>query len=319
MQSTFKDDRQMLPYRKNAPLYGGSIKAPKLRNILAILFCALLLFATSENADAYDLVYDPLNWAENLLKQIEETMQTSLQNGISATASTISTINSTISQVTQYIYKLENLVQQAVGTVTDKVRLLEQLYGEIASIPASFQAAYQNILNIPNQFQAAINGQASWEVSAQFGGPNWANATDPITRYLGGALSALQDLVGLINQAGYSAENVGHFASYNSPAFAANLSQGLGAQTLKSQDSARRTITVLQTQAKNANTQQAGQAVDNQTKIQALAVQAQSNQLIASRQLTLGQSRTNELERYNTNVTGAETAAGQEFYNTFQP
>ena len=286
---------------------------------LAILVYAFLSFLATPKAQAYDLVYDPLNWAENLLKQIEETAQTSLQNGISATAGTISSINSTINQVTQYISKLENLVQQAVGTVTSKVQLLEKLYGEIANLPASFQAAYQDILNIPSQFQSMINGSGGWTINAQYGGSNWANSTDPITRYLGGAVSALQNLTGLINQAGYGARNPGQFNSYSSPAFAANLSQALGAQSLKSQPSAQQIIIGLQTQAKNATTQQAGQAVENQTKIQAVAAQTQSNQLAASRQLATGQARTTDLQRYNTSITGAETAAGARFYNTFEP
>jgi hypothetical protein len=286
--------------------------------LLTVLY-ALLLFATAPKAEAYDLVYDPLNWAENLLKQIQEVAQTSLQNGISATASTISSINSTISQLTQYISQLKTLVQQAVGTVTDKMQLLQQLYGQVMSIPASFQTAYQNILNIPNQFQNSINGQSGWGVSAQFGGANWANANDPITRYLGGAVSALQSLTGLINQAGYGIGQPAQFPTYNSPAFAANLSQALGAQTLKAQPDAQKTITILQNGANNANTQQAGGAVDNQTRIQALAAQAQANQLAAAKHIAQGQARTNELERYNTNITGAETAAGAEYYNTFEP
>ena len=295
------------------------MKRRHTRTLLAILFYAFVSFLATPKAQAYDLVYDPLNWVENLLKQIQQTTQTSLQNGISATASTISSINNTINQVTQYISNLKNLIQQAVGTVTSKVQLLEQLYGELANLPASFQAAYQNILNIPNQFQSMINGSGGWTIDAQYGGSNWANSTDPITRYLGGAISALQSLTGLINQAGYGTGNLGQFNSYSSPAFAANLSQALGAQTLKTQPSAAQTITILQTQAKNATTQQNGQAVENRAKIESVAAQTQSNQLTAARQLATGQARTNDLQRYNTNISGAETAAGARFYNTFQP
>jgi hypothetical protein len=289
-----------------------------LRNLLLILCYGFVLFATPK-AQAYDLVYDPINWIQNLLKEIEETYQTSIQNGISATASTISSTDSTISQVTQFIYKIESLVQEAVGTVTSKAQLLAQLYGEVTNLPASFQAAYQNILNIPNQFQSVLNGSGNWGVSAQFGGNTWASSNDPITRYLGSAVAALENLTGLINQAGYDASAIGRFPAYNGPAFAANLSQALGAQTLKTQDSAQKTITALQQQAKNASTQQGGQAVENQAKIQAVAVQTRANQLAAAHQLAAGQRRTSEIQRYNTNVSGAETSAGAKFYNTFNP
>jgi phage-related protein len=195
-----------------------------LRNLLIILCYGCVPFAAPK-AQAYDLVYDPINWIQNLLKEIEETYQTSIQNGISATASTISSINSTISQVTQFIYKIESLVQQAVGTVTSKTQLLEQLYGEVTNLPASFQAAYQNILNIPNQFQSVINGSGNWGVAAEFGGNTWGTSNDPITRYLGSAVAALENLTGLINQAGYQASAIGRFPAYNGPAFAANFRQ----------------------------------------------------------------------------------------------
>jgi phage-related protein len=287
--------------------------------LFIVLAFAFLFLAFAPKAEAYDLVYDPINWVQNLLKEIEETYQTTIQNTISGTATTISTINSTINQVTQYIYQIESLVQQAVGTVTSKIQLLEQLYGEVMSLPASFQNAYQSILNIPNQFQAAISGAGSWGVSAQFGGNSWGISNDPITRYLGGAVAALQSLTGLINQAGYDASAIGRFPAYNGPAFAANLSQALGAQALKTQNSASKTIINLQQQGKNASTQQAKQAVDNQTRIEAVAVQTRANQLSASEQLADGQRRTNEIKRYNTTVNGAETAAGNSFYNTFAP
>ena len=290
-----------------------------IQKLFVILFYAFLFLAASPKAEAYDLVYDPINWAQSLLKEIQETYQTTIQNAISGTATTISTINSTINEVTQYIYKIQSLVQQAVGTVTSKVQLLEQLYGEVTNLPASFQVAFQSILNIPNSFQAVINGTGSWGVSAQFGGNTWSTSNDPITRYLGGAVAALQGLTGLINQAGYGAASIGNFSTYNGPAFASNLSQALGAQALKTQDSAHQTIIALQQQAKNASTQQAGQAVENQAKIQAVAVQTRANQLAAAQQIATGQRRTNEIQRYNTNVSGAEESAGNKFYNTFVP
>jgi phage-related protein len=292
------------------------------RTLLPIAVCIFIFIFPTPKATAFDLVYDPINWAENLIKQIQQTVQTSTQGAISATASTISSINSVISQVTQYISKLENMIQQAVGTVTSKIQLIQQLYGEIASIPNSFENAYASILNIPSSIMAqGFNSSYSSTIS------NWQNSNDPITRYLGGALSGLQSLAGLLNGIGFSVQGVvngadaqiGRLPTYNAPAYSANLTQGLGAATLISQPSSQKVIATLQAANKSATTQQQGQAADNQARIQALAAQARINQMAAARQLAEGQTRTNEIQRYNTNVAGAEDAAADQFYNTFQP
>ena len=277
-------------------------------NVLAAAALWALLFLLPSKARATYIVFDPTNWAENVLKELQETEQTGIQNAISATVSTISGLNSTISQYTQYIYNLKNQIQQATGTVTGAEQLLGQLYSQIVSIPNSFQSAFTSILSLPQQFQ---NGAASsWK--------NWYSSNDPITRYLGGALSELQTLLGLIN--GASPGTIpGNWTTFNSPAYAANLSQVLGAHALKTEPSALLTINTLQNQAKNAKTLQAGKAVENQTKIQQTAAQNQINQLTAARQLELGQDRTNEIKRYNTNLAGVEASGGAAFYNTFSP
>lgn len=291
------------------------MKPHKLCSLLLILLFTLALVP---KANATTVVFDPLNWIENCLKEIEEADQTGIQNAINATSTQIANINSTINQYTQWLYNLRNLIQQSVGTVTQQQALLAQLTSQIASIPNSFQTAFQSILNIPNQFQGTINGGV-WAVNPSLGGSNWASSNDPITRYLGGAVSQLQQLTGLINQTGYTINQTAAFTAYNGAAFASNLSQGLGAQALKQQPNAQQTLTNLTTQAKSANTQQAGQAVQNQTGIQAIAAQNQSNQLTSAQQIATGQNNANEIQRYNTNITGSQTAGGSSFYNTFNP
>src|SRR6266404_3550010 len=140
-----------IPIRKRVSSFCHSHALGRLlRNRLLALFTLLLLSCFSTKSEAYDLVYDPVNWTENLLQYVQHLDQTSIQSAISATESTISQITSVISQYTQYISQVENLVQQATGTVTSKIAFLEGLYSQIMSIPTSFQNAFQSILNIPN-------------------------------------------------------------------------------------------------------------------------------------------------------------------------
>lgn len=292
----------------------------KPHRLFPILLVLLLALSLAPRAGATMVVFDPTNWVENFLKEIEEVDQTSIQKAISSTASTISSVNQTINQYTQYIYNLKNLIQQAVGTVTQQEQLVSQLYGQITSIPYSFETAFNSILNIPNQFQSIINGNGSWTIPAALGGSNWAASNDPLIRYLGGAISQLQQLTGLANQAGYSLSQPASFTAYHSAAFASNLNQALAAQALKQQQQgAQQTLSTLTNQAKAATTQQAGQGVQNQTAIQSVAAQNQANNLAAAQHIATGQTNANEIQRYNTNITGAQTGGGSAFYNTFNP
>ena len=274
--------------------------------LLPVLFFLFLTWFPSKS-EAYDVVYDPVNWVENLLQYIQHLDQTSIQSTISATESTISQITSVISQYTQYISHLENLVQQATGTIADKVAFVEGLYSEITSIPTSFENAFQGILNIPNNFMNSLNGMTSaWGT--------YSNSTDPIDRYLGSAVASLQQLVSSLN-------NFGKWNSipYNPSQYAANLNQALAAQALKNSKDTNQTLTTLQAKAKSATTLQTGQSVGNTISIQDLAARNQQTSLQAAGNIYEVQNQ-DALDKYNnTVIAGKEEIGMSNLYGGFNP
>jgi hypothetical protein len=280
---------------------------PVLRRGMLPALILLILSSFPIKSEAYNLVYDPINWTENLLQYIEHLDQTSIQTAISATESTISQITSTISQYTKYISQVENLVQQATGTVTGEISYAEQLYSQIANIPTSFENAFQSILNIPASFSNGLSGATS-------GWGTMSNSTDPITRYLGSAVAGLQNLTSAINGAGNW-----QGAPYNPGRYAANLNQALSAQVLKNAPDTNKTLTVLQNNAKNANTLQTGQGAGNAIIIQDLAARNQQATLQAAHNLNEVQNQ-NALDEYrNTIIAGKETVGMSNVYGDFNP
>jgi hypothetical protein len=277
------------------------------RRAFLLLLTLISLSAFPAKSEAYDLVYDPVNWIENLLQYIQHLDQTSVQTAISATESTISEITSVISQYTKYISQVENLVQQATGTVTGGISYVEGLYSEIMSIPTSFENAFNSILNIPNSFMNSLSGATS-------GWGTMYNSTDPITRYLGSAVASLQNLTSAINNvAGWQG------APYNPSRYAANLNQAFAAQVLKNAPDTNKTLTTLQNQAKNAPTLLTGQGAGNAIILQDLAARNQQTTLQAARNIDQVQNQ-NALDQYkNTIIAGKETVGMGNTYGDFNP
>ena len=272
---------------------------------IGLILSAIVLFASLPNAKATDVVYDPTNFTENLLQYIQHLDQTYLQNAISSTETTISQITSTISRYTGYISQLENLLQQATGTVTSRVAFIGSLYNQIESIPTSFQHAFQNILNLPNQLSGAFTN-GNWGA--------YANSTNPIQRYLGNAVSSLQNLLSSLSHPGsYTA------MPYSPSRYAANLSQALAAQTLANANNTATTLSTLQTTAKTATTLQSGQAVANAVGIQDLAARNQQVQLQAAGNIYQVQNQ-NVLNQYQNTITAGKQVTGMgSQYNSFTP
>lgn len=279
------------------------ITGPK---ILGLILSTVLLLAPPPTAKATMVVYDPTNFAENLLQYIEHIDQTAIQNTISATETTISQITNTISQYTQYIYNLENLVQQATGTVTGRVAFIQNLFSQIESIPTSFQNAFQSILDLPNQLSGAFKN-GNWGA--------YANSTNPIQRYLGNAMASLQNLLSALSHPGGAYNGF----VYSPSRYAANLSQALGAQTLANAQNTTTTLSTLQNNAKSATTLQAGQSVSNAVAIQDLAARNQQVQLQAASNLYQTQNQ-NVLNQYQNTITAGKQQTGMaNQYNQFNP
>jgi phage-related protein len=284
-----------------------AMPGPFVRKSLLVVFIFIFLSCFQTKSEAYDLVYDPVNWTENLLQYVQHLDQTSIQSTISATESTISQITSVISQYTQYISQVENLLQQATGTVTSKIAFLEGLYSQIMSIPTSFENAFQSILNIPNSFMNGLNGNLS-------GWGSYSNSTDPITRYLNSAVASLQGLTSAINNAGNW-----NGITYSPSRYAANLSQALAAQVLKNSNDANKTLATLQTNAKKATTLQTGQGVSNAITIHDLAARNQETSLQAAGNINEIQNQ-NALDQYkNTVIAGKEEQGMANLYGDFNP
>lgn len=282
-------------------------RPPLVHRVLLVILTFISLSAFPSKSEAYDLVYDPVNWIENLLQYIQHLDQTGIQSAISATESTISQITSTISQYTKYISQVENLVQQATGTVTGEVAYAVKLYAEITSIPTSFENAFQSILNIPASFMNSLSGATS-------GWGTMSNSTDPISRYLGSAVASLQNLTSAIN-------GVANWqgAPYSPSRYAANLNQALSAQVLKNASDTNKTLTTLQNQAKNASTLQTGQAAGNAITINDLAARNQQTSLQAAHNISEVQNQ-NALDQYkNTIIAGKETTGMANLYGDFNP
>ena len=282
---------------------------------LFILFALLSLSCFPAKSNAYDVVYDPLNWAENLLQYIQQADQTGIQSAISATESTISQITNVISQYTKYISQLENLVQQATGTIAQKVAFVEGLYSQIMSIPTSFQNAFQSILNIPNNIMNSLSGK----------GGNWGsypNSTNPIDRYLSSAVASLQQLLGgMTNTGNTNGSYIGNpnGTPYNPSQYAANLNQALAAQVLKNSNDTNQIIGALQAMAKGATTLQTGQGVSNAAAIQDLAARNEQTNLQAAGNIYEVQNR-NALDQYkNTVIAGKEEEGMSNLYGDFNP
>lgn len=268
----------------------------------------IFLVGSPTRSNAYDLVYDPINWAENLLQYIQVHAQTGIQSAISATETTISQITNVISQYTKYISQLENLVQQATGTVTGKIAYMEGLYSEIMSIPTSFENAFQSILNLPQTFENTFNGMTSGSMFTL------AHSNDPIDRYLGSAVLSLQQLNSWISNSG---RNNG--MAYNAPSYSANLNQAMAAQVLKNAPDTTKTIATLQAQAKNAKDLQTGQAVQGAVSVQDVAARGQQNSLQAAGAIDQIQNQ-HALDQYkNTIIAGKEEEGAANLYGDFNP
>ena len=296
--SSFPDGKRLTSFCRFARATGP------LTGPLSILFVLLSLSCFPARSNAYDVVYDPLNWAENLLQYVQQADQTGIQSAISATESTISQITSVISQYTKYISQLENVIQQATGTIAQKVAFVEGLYSQIMSIPTSFENAFQSILNIPNSIMNGMGG--NWG--------SYPNSTDPIERYLSSAVASLQQLVSSITNIGNA-----NGTAYNPSQYAANLNQALAAQVLKNSKDTNHTLTTLQTQAKGATTLQTGQGVSNAVTIQDLAARNQQNSLQAAGNIYEVQNR-NALDQYkNTVIAGKEEEGMTNLYGDFNP
>lgn len=299
-------ERTGTPFNSFSHARGRALQR-SLRPLLFLLLVSVFLSALPTKTQATDLVYDPVNWGENVLQYIQHLNQTSIQSTISATETTISQITSVISQYTKYIFQLENLLQQATGTVANKAAFIQGLYSELSSIPTSFENAFQGILNMPNNFMNSLNGPSS-------GWGTYSNSTNPIDRYLGSALASIQRLLGGLN-------NIGNVNSipYNSSQYAANLNQALAAQVLKNSNDTNQTITALQTRAKAATTLQSGQSVNTSTGILDLAARNQHNTIEAAGNIYEVQNQ-DALDKYNnTIIAGKEEAGMANLYDGFNP
>lgn len=239
-----------------------------MKNTLAAIGILLL---TAPSSKAQEIVYDPLNYVNTLVSQIEALTQTAQQYE---------------QLITQYAsLDLEKIYSEAIGSITGRSNYQNKLTSALQAIPNRTNGAFGGILG--------FDGEQRW------------GKTNPI----GDSMGTMLD--NMLGRGQRQAEQVNTGLSngmFDSNKAASSLSQMTATQSLLTEKDKAATLKELSEQALKAEDQQTGQAVQTQAMIEGIAAQNETNTIMAtdslSRQEAMSEQRRNARNRASGEAIG---------------